>query len=1044
MFSEAYNGEIRKYFDNQMVLLKSRVAELKEKETKAAEKTGTKAEETKAEEKTGTKAEETKAEEKTGTKAEETKAAEKTGVKAEEAKAAETAGNLYHVSRMLLERKIEEISSRLEQCTQDEAEALKFLYSAMPMSDLLNYPVTVYLAYAKHAVFLWNEGAFAGKVPEKLFANYVLHHRVHNEDIADTRKFFYNRLRERTAGKSMYEAAVETNYWCAEKATYQTTFMRTQNPLTMYGTAAGRCGEEAPFVVTALRSIGIPAREVASPWWVHCDDNHACVEAWCDGEWHFLGGCEPEKILDKGWFEGPASRAMMIESRWFGKDSPEEQVVGRPDMAASVNHLGLYAKTAELVVKVIDEAGNPVPGARVDFAVLNYARFNSVAFLYTGKEENSPDYGKVRIETGYGDFLVCAYADGCYGETHVSLEGITEQKNLYGEKADETEKSGCIVALEQEENGGKESQSDKPEYNVLITESECTGIPEMETPQAGLRAECTVILRKEIPELNQWRDMDFHAPKGVLQDERMTEEEAAAEKAALEKAAGSRQRRIEAFYRKEDAERVLMRFTEEDRSVVDEILHQARGNMGEIVRFLEWDFTAQVPELERRYGQEHWKVKALKTLHPNDLWDIRAEVLAECSVCASPYAGEFSQEVFFADLLNPCAMFEFPRACRKVLQGMFSEAEKEEIREEPKCLLEKLDSLLISMPEQEYANLITGPVGCLTGGIGNEISRAVLCIQIYRALGIPARMRPMDKNLEYYMDGRFVPLNAKKAGHQGVLILESGETLKLEDWKHYSLSRFENGRFMPLFIRPERKKPESAAEQEKESESGMERRAEQGTESEVMRESNEAADEKAERRLELESGRYRLVTTNRLPNGNQFVKIQDFDLPEGEEKRIALQICEIFEEALLSRTQVEDFALHTAEGKEVMLSALSEGKRALVLWLELTREPTEHVLNEICEKHELFQKLTSPIYFVLRKGENYVQDQTLLKTRGFLPWAEILFHDFGEPYANLSRQVGRNPGKLPLAAIMENGKNCIFSDSGYNVGMADMLLRILE
>ena len=1021
MFSEAYNGEIRKYFDNQMVLLKSRVAELKEKETKAAEKTGTKAEETKAEEKTGTKAEETKAEEKTGTKA-------------QEAKAAEAAGNLCHVSRMLLERKIEEISSGMEQCTQDESEALEFLYSAMPMSDLLNYPVTVYLAYAKHAVFLWNEGAFAGKVPEKLFANYVLHHRVHNEDIADTRKFFYNRLRERTAGKSMYEAAVETNYWCAEKATYQTTFMRTQNPLTMYGTAAGRCGEEAPFVVTALRSIGIPAREVAAPWWVHCDDNHAWVEAWCDGEWHFLGGCEPEKILDKGWFEGPASRAMMIESRWFGKDSPEEQVVGRPDMAARVNHLGLYAKTAELVVKVIDEAGNPVPGARVDFAVLNYARFNSVAFLYTGKEENSPDYGKVRIETGYGDFLVCAYADGCYGEAHVSLGGIIEQKNLYSEKAEEAEKSGYTAALEQEENDGRE------------------------TPQTGLETECSVILRKEMPELNQWRDMDFHAPIGTLQDERMTEEEAAAEKVELEKAAGSRQRRIEAFYRKEDAERVLMRFTEEDRSVVDEILHQARGNMGEIVRFLEWDFTAQVPELERRYGQEHWKVEALKTLHPNDLWDIRAEVLAECSVCASPYAGEFSQEVFFADLLNPCAMFEFPRACRKVLQDMFSEAEKKEIREEPRCLPEKLDSLLISMPEQEYANLITGPVGCLTGGIGNEISRAVLCIQIYRALGIPARMRPMDKNLECYMDGRFVPLNAKKAGHQGVLILESGETLKLEDWKHYSLSRFENGRFMPLFIRPERKRPEPGVKQEKKPEPGVEQekkpepemkqetehRTEPEKEPKKMPESEEAAVQKAERRLELESGRYRLVTTNRLPNGNQFVKIQDFDLPEGEEKRIVLQMREISEEALLSRTQVEDFALHTAEGKEVMLSALSEGKRALVLWLELTREPTEHVLNEICEKHELFQKLTSPIYFVLRKGENYVQDQTLLKTRGFLPWAEILFHDFGEPYANLSRQVGRNPGKLPLAAIMENGKNCIFSDSGYNVGMADMLLRILE
>lgn len=932
MFSKTYYDEIEQYFNHQMTLLNDRVEELKGKE----------------------------------------------------------AGNtLCHISRTLLERKIEEISSGLAQCTQDEAEALKFLYSAMPMSDLLNYSAAVYLAYAKHAVFLWKEGPFAGKVPEKLFANYVLHHRVHNEDIADTRKFFYQRLKERIVGKGMYEAAVETNYWCAGKATYQTTFMRTQNPLTMYGTAIGRCGEEAPFAVTALRSIGIPAREVAAPWWAHCDDNHAWVEAWCNGEWHFLGGCEPERSLDKGWFKGPASRAMMIESRWFGKDMPEEQMVGHPDMSVTLNHLGLYAKTTELVVKVADEEGNPVPGARVDFALLNYARFNSAAFLYTGKEENSPDYGRVRIETGYGDFLVCAYKDGCYGEMHVSLEGNLEKESLHGEKAEKY-----------------------------------TGISERKTPLADLRTECTVILRKEMPEPNQWRDMEFHAPKGVLQDERMTEEEETAEKAVLEKAAKSRQQRIEDFYRKEDAERVLTRLTEEDRKVVDELLHQARGNMGEIVRFLEWNFTGQVQELEKRYGLEHWKVEALKTLHPNDLWDIRAEVLAECSVYASPYAGELPQDVFFDDLLNPCAMFEFPRACREMLSGMFDEAEKEEIRKKPECLPEKLDSFLISMPEQEYANLITGPVGCLTGGIGNEISRAVLCIQIYRALGIPARMCPMDRNLEYYVDGRFVPVNSKKAGNRGILILEDGETLKLKDWKHYSLSRFENGRFMPLLIRPERKRPEAELKK--------------------MPESGEVAAQKSERRLELESGRHRLVTTNRLPNGNQYVQVQDFDLSEGEEKRIALQMREISAEAFLSRTLVDDFALLTADGEEVMLSVLSEGKRALVLWLELTREPTEHILNEICEKHVLFKKLASPIYFVLRKGENPDQDQTLLKTRGFLPGAELLFHDFGDSYEKLSWQVGRNPGKLPLAVIMEKGKDCIFSDSGYNVGMADMLLQILD
>ena len=909
MFSKAYYGEVREYFDQQMGLLKDRAEELKKKE------------------------------------------------------------GLCSFSRSLLEQKIEEIASTLGLCNRDEKEALQFLYGAMPLSDLLNYPAAVYLAYARHGVYLWREGPFAGQVPEKLFANYVLHHRVHNEDITDTRKFFHDQLRERTSHLSMYEAAVEANYWCAEKATYQSTFMRTQNPVTMYGTAAGRCGEEAPFCVTALRSIGIPARGVVAPWWAHCDDNHAWVEAWCDGEWHFLGGCEPEERLDRGWFTGATARAMLIESRWFGKDAPEEPVVGRPDMSVRLNHLSLYARTVKVVVHVTDEQGNSVPGARVDFAVLNYARFNSLASLCTGTKETKEDYGKVTIDTGYGDLLVCAYADGLYGEKHISP---SEQENSY-----------------------------------------------------------TVVLRKEMQELDQWQDMDFHAPKEDAPKEDAPKEDAPKEdipgsactagtpavsgEARLEAAARSRQQRILDFYCKDDAERVLMRFSDEDREIVDDVLHRARGNMKEIVRFLEWDFAGQVTELQEQYGAEHWKAEVLQALNTNDYWDIRAEVLAECSIYASPYAAQYPREVFFSDLLNPGTILSLPSVCRAVLTGMFTEEEKERIRKNPKCLQDMLECFLVSMPEREYANLVTLPLGCLTGGLCSEISRQELYLHIYRALGIPARIRPLDRSLEYYADGEFHCVTAGEAAVTGTLILEGGDSLMPDDWKHYSLSRFEKGRFGPLMVRT-RKKEEASGEQDSGNES----------------------------RLELESGIYRLVTTNRLQNGDQLVKRYDFELKGGETKKITLKMREILPDAVCRKISVEDLELHGKDGEQVMLSRLGSGKRRLVLWLELTREPTEHILNEMYEKQDMFSRLENPVYFVLREGSDYAQDPTLMRTLGALPGIELLFDEFGDAYGRLSSQAGQNPGKLPLALVMDGEGDCIFSDSGYNVGMADMLLRILK
>lgn len=59
-------------------------------------------------------------------------------------------------------------------------------------------------------------------------------------------------------------------------------------------------------LVAALRTVGIPARQVYTPRWAHTDDNHAWVEAWADGQWYYLGACEPEPELNVAWFSSTA------------------------------------------------------------------------------------------------------------------------------------------------------------------------------------------------------------------------------------------------------------------------------------------------------------------------------------------------------------------------------------------------------------------------------------------------------------------------------------------------------------------------------------------------------------------------------------------------------------------------------------------------------------------------------------------------------------------------------------------------------------------
>lgn len=100
------------------------------------------------------------------------------------------------------------------------------------------------------------------------------------------------KIKDKVQGKAMVEAALEINHWCAGEVMYQGTDMRTGSALEIYRSGVGRCGEEAVFVVNVMRSAGIPARPVYVPRWSHCDDNHAWVEVWCDGDWHYLGACE--------------------------------------------------------------------------------------------------------------------------------------------------------------------------------------------------------------------------------------------------------------------------------------------------------------------------------------------------------------------------------------------------------------------------------------------------------------------------------------------------------------------------------------------------------------------------------------------------------------------------------------------------------------------------------------------------------------------------------------------------------------------------------
>ena len=250
-----------------------------------------------------------------------------------------------------------------------EKEALSFLYAYMPLGDIADYSGEYFLENIRTSFQAREEMPWGKVIPEDIFRHFVLPIRVNNENLDESRMVFYQELKDRVKGLSLHDAVLEVNHWCHEKVIYTPSDARTSSPLASVKTAYGRCGEESTFTVAALRSVGIPARQVYTPRWAHTDDNHAWVEACVDGKWYFLGACEPEPVLNLGWFNAPASRGMLMHTKVFGKYQGPEEVMVETPVYTEINIIGNYAETAQAKVKIVDENNQPVPGARVEFKV---------------------------------------------------------------------------------------------------------------------------------------------------------------------------------------------------------------------------------------------------------------------------------------------------------------------------------------------------------------------------------------------------------------------------------------------------------------------------------------------------------------------------------------------------------------------------------------------------------------------------------------------------------------------------------------------------
>ena len=389
--------------------------------------------------------------------------------------------------------------------SQNLQEYVDFLRRALPEEDRIALPDAALERVARHAMTVREATPWGRSIPEWIFRDYVLFPRVNDEFPEAWHAPIWESLRARLAGLSMTEAALEVNVWCAEHATYQSTDNRTAGPLTVLRRGCGRCGEESTLLTAALRAAGIPARQMYSPRWAHCDDNHAWVEAWLDGGWHYMGACEPEPEPDSGWFTAAASKAMLVHTRAFGEAPEGERVEREYGSFSIVNRTAAYARTRRVTVRVAD-GGCPLPGAAVRFELANMAE------LYPISEKITDARGEAELETGCGTLRIHAtdgnrwlarttdaerveidLKDGFSCEEKAAAEAPRMQKNR-GKESDGTVCGGADVQA----GGARERCAARSESEALREEAAGRG-DEQNAPASRMasRERCAVRCERE-------------------------------------------------------------------------------------------------------------------------------------------------------------------------------------------------------------------------------------------------------------------------------------------------------------------------------------------------------------------------------------------------------------------------------------------------------------------------------------------------------------------------------------------------------------------
>ena len=366
---------------------------------------------------------------------------------------------------------------------------------------------------------------------------------------------------------------------------------------------------------------------------------------------------------------------------------------------------------------------------------------------------------------------------------------------------------------------------------------------------------------------------------------------------------------------------------------------------------------------------------------------------------------------------------------RTFILEFYTENQKNEFQKAPEAIWKWIQQNIQEHPELDDSEIVGTPDGVLRLMQGTGMSKRILFVAICRTFGIPARINTVNLQAEYWKHGQFMVPGADTEESSCLVTFLFPDSKAPVYYQSWSIGRLEGTDFVTLDL----------------------------TDLSLSA-------------VSIPAGTYRLITTNRLPNGNQYAKETIYVLQSGEEKNIPVCIRKLKLDDMRVSNRLDDFEL---KPKTARFSQIAGTHTNILAFLVPGEEPTEHVLNEFLMQKEKWNAwitgstdarlpnrvvsvdthqnsidrgntgLGRAIHMVLQYPSD-LENRTLQKVLQEIPGIQIWYGDFDELVEPLARRMYVDPDKLPLLIVTDPGMMAVYGCSGYHVGSVGLMLELLK